>query len=56
MNFILQRSPREIRAPGLVKSAVCALGISVFLVRPGLAQATPSHHIIRARPPLWPSC
>jgi outer membrane protein, heavy metal efflux system len=50
MNFILQRSPRAIRAPGLVKSAVCALAISVFLVRPGLAQATPTHQSRQATP------
>jgi outer membrane protein TolC len=41
MNSMLQRSPRTVGAPGLIKSAVCALAISVFLVRPGSGQETP---------------
>jgi cobalt-zinc-cadmium efflux system outer membrane protein len=50
MNFILKASPRAARAPGLVRSAVCVLAISVFLARPGLAQATATHHSAPATP------
>jgi len=44
MNILLQRDPRAVRAPGLIKSAAYALAISAFLVRPVLAQGTPPHY------------
>jgi outer membrane protein, heavy metal efflux system len=41
MNFIMQGSPRALRAPDLIKSVVYVLVISVFLVHPGFTQEPP---------------